>query len=155
MKRVTTITTIVLSFVLLCACSTMDETTAEVSKPHSSFSSKQLFNERLVQSTPTPNNSESNTNDESDSNTYQIKSYPGPFVKLNGKTYYVTDNTDIEVDEEINEVATHITDERETADNYSNFYPKGAKVWSIKDVSPDEAIAIEYPTGTFTKCVIR
>lgn len=154
MKRVTTI---VLFFLLLCACSNLNKTKIEGSKPlnYSTFPSSRPLDEKLAMQTHSPNNTESTTNDENNSTTHEIKSYPAPFIKLDGKIYFVTDTTDAEVDEEISEISKQITDERETADNYSNFFPKGAKVWSIKDTSPDEAIAIEYPKGTFTKCVLR
>ncbi|MCE3202811.1 hypothetical protein [Paenibacillus sonchi] len=86
-----------------------------------------------------------------------LSSYPYPLVKWNNALYRVTTEENIDTDEPIGEILNHSNDDTNkgsTPDNSSNFYSKGTKLWSIKDVDTDEAIAVEYEPNKFVKAVL-
>ncbi|MCZ8538621.1 hypothetical protein M9R32_15705 [Paenisporosarcina quisquiliarum] len=56
-----------------------------------------------------------------------------------------------QIDNEIGAVTLYSTDEGTYSGNFSNWYPSGTKYFSIKDISTDEAIAIEDSKGHYYK----
>jgi len=65
------------------------------------------------------------------------------FVVWNGDMYEVSNEYVDEVDEEIGQVTKYSDKEGTYSGNFSNKYRKGTKLYSIKDIGTDEAIAIE------------
>lgn len=117
---------IILSFLVLSACS------------HSNI-------------TPDHNNNQTDTQVETN------QSFPYPLVKWNNQVYQITsDFVDINnVDKEIGEIVNVSLDEAdETPDNFSNYYSKGTKIFSIIKVDTKEAIAIETGQNKYVKAVI-
>ncbi|WP_207224301.1 hypothetical protein [Fictibacillus sp. BK138] len=57
-----------------------------------------------------------------------------------------------EIDKEIGKV-TRYSDMYPQPGNFSNVYEKGTKYYAIKDVSTDEAIAVEDGSGKYKKAV--
>ncbi|MFE1245136.1 hypothetical protein ACFW35_13470 [Fictibacillus sp. NPDC058756] len=79
-------------------------------------------------------------------------SWAYPFVVWDGYIYLVNDEYVTEVDKEIGKV-TRYSDMYPQSGNFSNVYEKGTKYYSIKDVSSDEAIAVEDGSGKYKKAV--
>jgi hypothetical protein len=79
-------------------------------------------------------------------------SWAYPFVVWDGYIYIVNDDNVTEVDKEIGKV-TRYSDMYPQSGNFSNVYEKGTKYYSIKDVSTDEAIAVEDGSGKYKKAV--
>jgi hypothetical protein len=79
-------------------------------------------------------------------------SWAYPFVVWDGYIYIVNDEYVTEVDKEIGKV-TRYSDMYQQSGNFSNVYEKGTKYYSIKDVSTDEAIAVEDGSGKYKKAV--
>ncbi|WP_405115733.1 hypothetical protein MHH28_13570 [Paenibacillus sp. FSL K6-1217] len=67
------------------------------------------------------------------------------FVVWNGDMYTFNDETVDAVDEQLGEVEEYSDDEAKSFSSniFSNKYSVGTKIFKIKDVSTDEAIAIE------------
>ncbi|MCD9023891.1 hypothetical protein [Cohnella silvisoli] len=81
-------------------------------------------------------------------------SFPYPLVKWNNVVYRITNDAVVDVDAEIGEIATYSTTENNNSqDNFSNYFKIGTKIWSIKDVDKNEAIAIESEAGKYIKAV--
>ena len=81
-------------------------------------------------------------------------SFPYPLVKWNSQVYRATTDEDFDVDEEIGEIVNHSTNETaKSPDNFSNYFKKGTKIWSIKGVDTKEAIAVEDASGKYVKAV--
>lgn len=106
-------------------------------------------------------NDTSNINPEkttpTETNKTVLSSYPYHLVKWNNALYRVTNEESIVIDELIGEILNHSNDDtnkESTPDNSSNFYSKGTKLWSIKDVDTNEAIAIEYEPNKFINAVL-
>jgi hypothetical protein len=64
----------------------------------------------------------------------------------------VNDEYVTEIDKEIGQV-TRYSDMYQQPGNFSNAYEKGTKYYSIKGISPDEAIAVEDRNGKYKKAV--
>jgi hypothetical protein len=79
-------------------------------------------------------------------------SWAYPFVVWDGYIYIVNDEYVTEIDQEIGKV-TRYSDMYQQSGNFSNVYEKGTKYYSIKDVSTDEAIAVEDGSGKYKKAV--
>jgi hypothetical protein len=79
-------------------------------------------------------------------------SWAYPFVVWDGYIYIVNDEYVTEVDKEIGKV-TRYSDMYKQSGNFSNVYEKGTKYYSIKDISSDEAIAVEDGSGKYKKAV--
>ncbi|MFD1356890.1 hypothetical protein ACFQ4X_03175 [Fictibacillus halophilus] len=79
-------------------------------------------------------------------------SWAYPFVVWDGYIYIVNDEYVTEVDKEIGRV-TRYSDMYQQSGNFSNVYEKGTKYYSIKNVSTDEAIAVEDGSGKYKKAV--
>ncbi|MDF9841207.1 MULTISPECIES: hypothetical protein [unclassified Paenibacillus] len=75
------------------------------------------------------------------------------FVVNEGKSYIITDKRiDAEdVDSMIGRVTKYSDVEGTYSGNFSNYYPKGTKYYSIKGVNINEAIAVEPDNGTFIR----
>jgi len=83
-----------------------------------------------------------------------LASFPYPLVKWNKQVYRVTTDEDLVVDGEIGEIVNHSTNETaESPDNFSNYFKKGTKIWSIKAVDTKEEIAVEYELGKYVKAI--
>lgn len=74
------------------------------------------------------------------------------FVVWDGYIYIVNDEYVTEIEKEIGKV-TRYSDMYQQSGNFSNVYEKGTKYYSIKDVSTDEAIAVEDGSGKYKKAV--
>jgi hypothetical protein len=74
------------------------------------------------------------------------------FVVWEGYIYIVNDEYVTEIEKEIGKV-TRYSDMYQQSGNFSNVYEKGTKYYSIKDVSTDEAIAVEDGSGKYKKAV--
>lgn len=86
-----------------------------------------------------------------------LSSYPYPLVKWNNVFYSLTTEENIDVNEPIGEILNYSNDDTNkgsTPDNSSNFYQKGTKLWSIKDLDTKEAIAVEYEPNKYVKAVL-
>lgn len=79
-------------------------------------------------------------------------SWAYPFVVWDGYIYIVNGEYVTEIDKEIGKV-TRYSDMYQQSGNFSNVYEKGTKYYSIKDVSTDEAIAVEDGSGKYKKAV--
>ncbi|WP_139343077.1 hypothetical protein [Fictibacillus arsenicus] len=79
-------------------------------------------------------------------------SWAYPFVVWDGYIYIVNDEYVTEIDKEIGKVMRY-SDMYEQPGNFSNVYEKGTKYYSIKDVSTDEAIAVEDGSGKYKKAI--
>lgn len=75
------------------------------------------------------------------------------FVVWDGYTYVISDEYVIEVDKEIGHVTQYSDIEGTYSGNFSNSYKEGTKYYSIKDVSTDEAIAIQEGDNKYKKAV--
>lgn len=75
------------------------------------------------------------------------------FVVNDGKSYIISDNrVDKEQTGSIIGKVTLFSDEEGTySGNFSNYYPKGTEYYTIKDVDPNEAIAIKINEGLFIR----
>lgn len=74
------------------------------------------------------------------------------FVVWNGYMYEVSDEYVDEIDEEIGQVTKYSDREGTYAGNFSNKYSKGTKLYSIKGINTDEAIAID-EEGKYRKAI--
>lgn len=74
------------------------------------------------------------------------------FVVWNGYVYVLNDEDVTEIDKEIGQV-TKYSDMEQLPGNFSNVYKKGTKYYSIKDISTDDAIAVEDGSGEYKKAV--
>lgn len=84
----------------------------------------------------------------------EISSYPYPLIKWNNQVYRITTTNVIDVDEEIGEIMSYSTDEtQEEADNFSNYYKIGTKIWSIHNAEENKEVAIEILPDIFVKAV--
>lgn len=72
------------------------------------------------------------------------------FVVYEGYVYVVGEEIVEDVEEEIGSV-TQYSDMASLAGNFSNHYPVGTKYHSIKEVSTEEAIAVEESEGNFLR----
>jgi hypothetical protein len=77
-----------------------------------------------------------------------------PFVVWEGYTYEVIDEPVTEIDRKIGKVSKY-SDMETYPGNFSNAYKKGTTYYSIKDVSTDEAIAVQVENGTYVKAIRR
>lgn len=75
------------------------------------------------------------------------------FVVWDDYIYQISDEYVAEVDEEIGKVTKYSDDEGTYSGNFSNEYEKGTKLYSIKGISTDEAIAIEEADGKYRKAI--
>ena len=73
------------------------------------------------------------------------------FVVWDNYIYVTSDEVVDQIDKEIGEVTLYTTNEGTYSGNFSNWYTKGTKYFSIKDVSTDVAIAIQDPDGQYYK----
>ncbi|WP_342561152.1 hypothetical protein NST84_15855 [Paenibacillus sp. FSL R7-0345] len=75
------------------------------------------------------------------------------FVVNEGKSYLISDKrVDAEqVDSMIGQVTKYSDEEGTYSGNFSNYYPKGTKYYSIKGVNISEAIAVNPGNGTFIR----
>ncbi|MDN4607672.1 hypothetical protein [Sporosarcina highlanderae] len=74
------------------------------------------------------------------------------FVVWNGYLYEVSDEYVTETNDEIGRVTKYSDKEGTYSGNFSNKYKKGTKLYSIKGVHTDEAIAIE-EEGKYRKAI--
>lgn len=101
----------------------------------------------------------SNTTDNSNNNDNTItkenqQSFPYPLVKWNNHIYKITNESIDEIDKEIGEIEYQsLNEEEDTPDNYSNYYSKGTKLFSIKGVDTNDAIAVQLGEGNYIKVV--
>ncbi|WP_226537450.1 hypothetical protein [Fictibacillus halophilus] len=79
-------------------------------------------------------------------------SWAYPFVVWDGYIYIVEEEYVTEIDKEIGKV-TRYSDMYPQSGNFSNVYERGTKYYAIKDVSTDEAIAVEDGSGKYKKAV--
>jgi len=81
-------------------------------------------------------------------------SFPFPLVKWSDKVYKVTTFNVTEVEVELGEITSFSTIETdEKSNSFSNVYAVGTKIWSIKDVDVNDAIAIDLGNNVFVKAV--
>ncbi len=75
------------------------------------------------------------------------------FVVNEGKSYVISDRRveAEEVDSMIGRVTKYSDVEGTYSGNFSNYYPKGTKYYSIKGVNINEAIAVKPDNGTFIR----
>lgn len=74
------------------------------------------------------------------------------FVVWNGDMYEISNKYVEEADEEIGKVTKYSDREGTYSGNFSNKYRKGTRLYSIKDIKKDDAIAIE-EDGKYRKAV--
>lgn len=88
-----------------------------------------------------------------------ISFYPGktfatswayPFVVWDGYIYVISDEYVTEIGNEIGYV-TRYSDMEQYSGNFSNAYKRGTLFYSIKDISTDQAIAVEESDGQYIK----
>lgn len=88
-----------------------------------------------------------------------ISFYPGktiatswayPFVVWDGYIYVISDEYVTKIGGEIGHV-TRYSDMEQYSGNFSNAYKRGTKYYSIKDISTDQAIAVEESDGQYIK----
>lgn len=77
-------------------------------------------------------------------------SWAYPFVVWDHYIYVVSDEKVTAVDREIGQV-TKYSDMESLPGNFSNYYGKGTKYYSIKGISSNEAIAVEEFQGRYIK----
>lgn len=83
-------------------------------------------------------------------------SWAYPFVIWNGKTYSVTSEKVSSVENKIGSVKYYSTDEESSSENdFSNYFKAGTNLYSIKNVSMDNAIAAETSNGQYEKLAKR
>ncbi|MGE7932257.1 hypothetical protein [Viridibacillus arvi] len=75
-------------------------------------------------------------------------------VTWDGYVYEVTDELITEIDKEIGHVTSY-SDMEPLGGNFSNTYKKGTKYFSIKEISTEQAIAIQVKDDQFLKAVMR
>ncbi|WP_036709252.1 hypothetical protein [Paenibacillus pinihumi] len=87
--------------------------------------------------------------------TQSQSSFPYPLIVWNNQQYKATIELIHEVDREIGKILNYSTDEpADTPDNFSNYFKKGTKLWSIKNVDTKQAIAVEVREGKYLKAVL-
>jgi hypothetical protein len=74
------------------------------------------------------------------------------FVVWDGYIYVISDEYVTEIDKKIGHV-TKYSDMAQYSGNFSNTYERGTKYYSIKNMSTDEAIAIQEGDGKYRKAV--
>ncbi|MEG0473333.1 MAG: hypothetical protein RR588_13450 [Solibacillus sp.] len=74
------------------------------------------------------------------------------FVVWDDSIYVISEETVTHVDKVIGKV-TKYSDMDQYGGNFSNVYPKGTKYYSIKDVDPKIAIAVQDENGQFVKAI--
>ena len=74
------------------------------------------------------------------------------FVVWDGYIYIVEEEYVTEIDKEIGKVIRY-SDMYPQSGNFSNVYERGTKYYAIKDISTDEAIAVEDGSGKYKKAV--
>jgi hypothetical protein len=74
------------------------------------------------------------------------------FVVWDGYVYVVKEEYVTEIDREIGQV-TKYSDMEQYPGNFSNFYKKGTKYYSIKGISTDESIAVEEERGRYKEAI--
>ncbi|MDQ0062872.1 hypothetical protein [Paenibacillus harenae] len=83
-------------------------------------------------------------------------STPYPLVTWDSRLYRITTEEITEAEETIGEIMLMSLEATNLSPvNYSNYYEKGTKLWSIKQVDTSVAIAVEYAPGKFVKAVER
>jgi hypothetical protein len=83
----------------------------------------------------------------------QLADWAYSFVVWDSFIYVVSDEFVEEIDKEIGHVTKYSDMEGTYSGNFSNTYKKGTKYFSIKDISTDEAIAIQEKDGTYKKAI--
>jgi ABC-type sugar transport system permease subunit len=76
------------------------------------------------------------------------------FVVWDGYIYEVTEESVTEIDSYIGEVTVY-SDMETYPGNFSNTYKQGTNYYSIKDLSTDEAIAVEVNKGNYKEAIRR
>lgn len=134
---------IVLMIVFASACSNGDSTYRGENEQADSSS--------IVSSTGS-----SNKTIENPENT-EVRSFastPYPLVTWDSRLYRITTEEITEVEETIGEIMLMSQEETNLSPaNFSNYYEKGTKLWSIKQVDTSVAIAIEIAPGQYVKAV--
>ncbi|QKY70675.1 hypothetical protein [Lentibacillus sp. CBA3610] len=95
----------------------------------------------------------SSFNTQDSSNPESSANWAYRFVVWNGDMYRLSDEYVDEVSKEIGKVTKYSDIEGTYSGNFSNEYEKGTKYFSIKDVSTDEAIAIQEKNGKYRKAL--
>lgn len=72
------------------------------------------------------------------------------FVVWDDHIYVISDETVTNIDKRIGKVTAY-SDMESYGGNFSNVYPKGTKYYSIKDVDPKVAIAVQDENGQYIK----
>ncbi|WP_186321388.1 hypothetical protein [Bacillus sp. FJAT-22090] len=80
-----------------------------------------------------------------------LASWAYAFVVWDGYVYVMTNEVVNNVDKKIGHVTKYSDREGTYSGNFSNTYPKGTRYYSIKEISTDEAIAVEVDTGNYLK----
>ena len=85
---------------------------------------------------------------------HNSKSWAYQFVTYNGNTYIVTDQKVSNVDKEIGSIKYCSTDEHDFKDSFfSNYYSEGTLIYSIKDISVNDAISAKNSDNEYIKLV--
>lgn len=83
-------------------------------------------------------------------------SWAYPFVKWNGHTYVITDETVTETGKLLGTVTKYSTNEHEEFSNSSsNYFPEGTKLYAIAGLDPNQYIAGATASRAFVKAVVR
>ncbi|GBF77669.1 hypothetical protein PA598K_06231 [Paenibacillus sp. 598K] len=81
-------------------------------------------------------------------------SYPFPLIIWNKHIYRVTNDKVTDIDKEIGEIKNFSAVESEgQQDNYSNYYPKGTKIFSIVNIDTSVALAVKTGENEFVKAI--
>ncbi|MCR8658976.1 hypothetical protein [Paenibacillus endoradicis] len=143
---------VILSIILLCACSSGNNSINDSTFTAELMSTPTLFGKQIRSI-----DSEPNLTPEQTSGVIEVKrfaDFPFPLVRWNNQIYRVTSDEVLEIGSEIGEIVTRLTSENyEQSDNSSNSFNKGTKLWSIKGIDTTEAIAVQRTEDVYIKLV--
>jgi|GEM_PF-3153777 len=143
---------VILSILLLCACSNGNNTINDSTFTAELMSAPSLFDNQIPSFNPEPTPTY-----EQSSEVIEVKwfaDFPYPLVRWNNQVYRVTVDEVVEIDSEIGEIVTRLTSENyEASDNSSNIFDAGTKLWSIEGIDTKDEIAVHKDEGIYIKLV--
>ncbi|URN94626.1 MAG: hypothetical protein NAG76_22885 [Candidatus Pristimantibacillus lignocellulolyticus] len=143
---------VILSILLLSACSSGNNTISNSKFKAEIMSAPSLYKNNIPSFNPDPI-----PVPEQSSEVIEVKrfaDFPYLLVRWNNQVYRVTEDEVVEIDSEIGEIITRLTSENyEESDNSSNAFNSGTKLWSIEGIDTTEAIAVQRTEDVYIKLV--